>query len=257
MNERPLRTDRRRHVLGVPVDLLTMEETVASALETISEGRFAQHGALNAAKVVRLQDDEPLREAVFGCEIITADGQAVVWAGRLLGIPIPERVSGIDLMQSLLVAASQRSLRVFLLGARPEVVAKVAALVATEHPGIELVGSRDGYFAPEQEQEVVAEIAAARPHLLFVAIESPKKELFLAGIRDALGACFAVGVGGTFDVLAGERARAPRFAQRVGLEWAFRLLQEPRRLGKRYLVGNSKFLALVAREFLHVRRARA
>jgi N-acetylglucosaminyldiphosphoundecaprenol N-acetyl-beta-D-mannosaminyltransferase len=257
MNERPLRTDRRRHVLGVPVDLMTMDETVATALLSINEGRFAQHGALNAAKVVRLQDDEPLRAAVFGCEIITADGQAVVWAGRLLGVPIPERVPGIDLMQSLLVAADERSLRVFLLGARPEVVTKVASLVATRHPNIELVGSRDGYFAPEQEHEVVAEIASAQPHLLFVAIESPKKELFLAGIRDAVGACFAVGVGGTFDVLAGERARAPRFVQRVGLEWAFRLLQEPRRLGRRYLVGNGKFLALVAREFLRVTRARA
>ncbi|MFL5963655.1 MAG: WecB/TagA/CpsF family glycosyltransferase [Gaiellaceae bacterium] len=225
-----------------------MKETVDAALETIESGRFAQHGALNAAKIVRLQSDTTLRDAVGGCEIITADGQAVVWAGRLLGLPVPERVTGIDLMATLLAAADDRGLRVYLLGARPDVVADVAALVAAQYRRAEVVGSRDGYFDADAEPAVVKAIAAARPHLLFVAIESPKKELFLAAHREAFGACFAVGVGGTFDVLAGRKSRAPSLAQKAGLEWLFRLLQEPRRLGMRYLVGNSRFIALVARE---------
>jgi N-acetylglucosaminyldiphosphoundecaprenol N-acetyl-beta-D-mannosaminyltransferase len=248
MTERPLLPARRRHLVGLPVDLVTMDETVSAALEAIESGTFAQHGALNAAKVVSLQTDAALRAAVEGCELITADGQAVVWAGRFLGVPIPERVTGIDLMTELLRLANARRLRIYLLGARPDVVADVAAFVAATYPDAVVAGSRDGYFADEEEPAVVADIAATRAHLLFVAFESPKKELFLAAHRDAFGACFAVGVGGTFDVLAGRRNRAPRLAQRAGLEWLFRLLQEPRRLGTRYLVGNSRFIALVARE---------
>jgi N-acetylglucosaminyldiphosphoundecaprenol N-acetyl-beta-D-mannosaminyltransferase len=248
MIERPLLPNRRRQFAGLPLDLVTMKETVEAALETIESGRFAQHGALNAAKIVRLRSDTTLRDAVAGCEIITADGQAVVWAGRLLGLPVPERVTGIDLMATLLAAADDRGLRVYLLGARPDVVAEVAALVAEQYPGADVVGSRDGYFDAHEEPAVVTAIAATRPHLLFVAIESPKKELFLAAHRAAFGACFAVGVGGTFDVLAGRKSRAPALAQKAGLEWLFRLLQEPRRLGTRYLVGNSRFIALVARE---------
>jgi N-acetylglucosaminyldiphosphoundecaprenol N-acetyl-beta-D-mannosaminyltransferase len=250
MIERPLLPTRRRRLAGLPLDLVTMEETVEAALETIASGGFAQHGALNAAKVVRLQSDTALRDAVGGCEIITADGQAVVWAGRLLGLPVPERVTGIDLMTTLLAAADERGLRVYLLGARPDVVADVAALVAERYPRAEVVGSRDGYFDADAEPAVVAAIASARPQLLFVAIASPKKELFLAAHRAAFGACFAVGVGGTFDVLAGRTNRAPALAQRTGFEWLFRLLQEPRRLGMRYLVGNTRFIALVAREWL-------
>ena len=256
MSERPLVPERRRSVLGCPIDLLTMGETVSAALAAIEAGRFSQHGALNAAKVVRMRDDEVLRAAVGGCEIVTADGQSVVWAARLLGLRIPERVPGIDLMQALLVAADQRNLRVFLFGARPDVVATVAHLIAERHPGVIVVGSRNGYFAAGEETQIAQEIAAARPHLLFVAMESPQKELFLAAHRAELGACFAMGVGGTFDVLAGVRRRAPGLAQRLGLEWLFRLLQEPRRLGKRYLVGNSRFIKLVVSAWLGGRRGR-
>lgn len=254
MIERPLLPERRHHIAGIPVDAVTMDEAVTAAVRAIQNGRFAQHGALNAAKVVRLQSDPALRDAVGGCELITADGQAVVWAGRLLGLPLPERVTGIDLMERLLVAANGLGLRVYLFGARPDVVGEVARLVSERYPGVELVGSRDGYFDAADEPRIVQEIAATRPQLLFVAIESPKKELFLAGNRDAFGACFAVGVGGTFDVLAGRTTRAPELAQRAGLEWLFRLLQEPRRLGGRYLVGNSRFIALVVRERLGRRR---
>jgi N-acetylglucosaminyldiphosphoundecaprenol N-acetyl-beta-D-mannosaminyltransferase len=254
MIERPLLPDRRHHIGGIPVDAVTMDETVTAAVQAIEDGRFAQHGALNAAKVVRLQSDATLRDAVGGCELITADGQAVVWAGRLLGVPLPERVTGIDLMERLLVAADGLGLRVYLFGACPQVVAEVAALVSGRYPGVELVGSRDGYFDPADEPRIVQEIAATRPQLLFVAIESPKKELFLATNRETFGACFAVGVGGTFDVLAGRTRRAPKLVQRAGLEWLFRLLQEPRRLGARYLLGNSRFIALVARERFRRRR---
>lgn len=236
------------HLLGVPIDLLTMKQTVALAVDAARAGRFLHHGALNAAKLVNLQHDEVLRQAVAGCDVITADGQAVVWAGRFLGIPVPERVAGIDLMERLLTAADEHALRVFLLGAERSVVEAVARLVASRFPNAILAGMADGYFDRGAEAAVVAEIRAARPQLLFVALQSPEKELFLARHRAAFGACFAMGVGGTFDVLAGRHRRAPRFFQRLGLEWLFRLAQEPRRLLRRYAVGNTAFVALVLRE---------
>ena len=191
-----------------------MDETVAGALEVVESGGFAQHGAINAAKVVRFQHDEHLLAAVAQSEVITADGQSVVWAGRLLGLPIPERVTGIDLMQRLLQVADERGLRVYLLGARPDVVAAVADRLHREYPRAEIAGARHGYFGDDEEPAIVESIAEAQPHFLFVAIESPKKELFLARNRGAFGSCFAVGVGGTFDVLAGRVKRAPELAQR-------------------------------------------
>jgi len=255
IEERPLRPDRRQHFAAVPVDLLTMDETIAGALEVVESGAFAQHGAINTAKVVRFQDDEQLLAAVAQSEVITADGQSVVWAGRLLGLAIPERVTGIDLMQRLLQVADERGLRVFLLGARPDVVEAVADRLRREYPRAEIVGARHGYFDDDEEAAIVESIAEARPHFLFVAIESPKKELFLARNRGAFGSCFAVGVGGTFDVLAGRVKRAPELAQRLGLEWFFRMIQEPRRLGMRYFAGNSRFVLLVIRQWARSRRS--
>jgi N-acetylglucosaminyldiphosphoundecaprenol N-acetyl-beta-D-mannosaminyltransferase len=248
--------DRRSELLGLPIDLLTMDETVAAALEGVKAGRLTQHGALNAAKLVKAQDDSALRDAVASCDIITADGQAVVWAGRLLGVNVPERVTGIDLMDRLLRAADDEALGVYLLGAERDVVSAVAEIVRTQFPNARLVGYQDGYYDRAGELEVVAEIAAAQPDLLFVALQSPEKEIFLATYRAELGHCFAMGVGGTFDVMAGMRKRAPKVLQRFGLEWLFRLAQEPRRLLRRYAVGNARFVALVLRAWAGRMRSR-
>jgi len=207
-----------------------------------------QHVAINAAKIVRLQDDESLRRAVEVCELSTADGTAVVWASRLLGHPLPERVAGIDLMEGVLDLAERRGYRVYLLGARPHVVETVAEVIRGRHPGIEIAGSHHGYFSWDEEEAVVENIRAAQPAILLVALETPAKELFLAHARDGLSIPFAMGVGGAFDVLAGVRRRAPLWMQTAGLEWLYRLLQDPRRMARRYVVGNTRFTWLVLRE---------
>jgi N-acetylglucosaminyldiphosphoundecaprenol N-acetyl-beta-D-mannosaminyltransferase len=228
-----------------------------SAVQTIVDsGGQGQHASVNAAKVVRLQHDVELRQAIESCELVTADGQPVVWAARLLGHPIPERVAGIDLMEALLDLSEQRSYRVYLLGARPEVLDDAAAEIRRRHPAVSIVGRHHGYFSPSEEAALVADVAAARPDLLFIALETPQKELFLARHRDTLRVPFSMGVGGAFDVLAGRRRRAPRWAQRAGLEWVFRLAQDPRRLARRYVVGNTRFAALVARELVRTRLSR-
>jgi N-acetylglucosaminyldiphosphoundecaprenol N-acetyl-beta-D-mannosaminyltransferase len=247
----------RIELLGAPLDPLTLHGAVAAVERLIDEGRTGQHASVNAAKVVRIQTDSGLKEALWSCDIVTADGQPVVWASRLLGRPVPERVAGIDLMQALLARAAARAWRVYLLGARPDVIEDAAAEIRRRFPGIDIVGLHHGYFGRDEEASLVQEVAAARPDLLFVAMETPAKELFLARHRDVLRIPYAQGVGGSFDVLAGRRKRAPRWAQRVGLEWLFRLLQEPRRLMRRYVVGNSRFIALVAREVARQRLGRA
>jgi N-acetylglucosaminyldiphosphoundecaprenol N-acetyl-beta-D-mannosaminyltransferase len=243
----------RIDLLGCPVDALTMEQTVARVADAIARRETTQHVAINAAKVVRYQRDEALRAAVDGCELATADGQPVVWASRILGRPLPERVAGIDLMDALLSAARERGYGVFLLGARAEVLERAEREILRRHPGVRIVGRHHGYFGAAGEAEVVYEVADAAPDILFVALETPAKELFLARNRERLAVPFVMGVGGSFDVLAGERRRAPRWMRRTGLEWLYRLLQDPRRLARRYVVGNSAFIWLVVKDAVRIR----
>jgi N-acetylglucosaminyldiphosphoundecaprenol N-acetyl-beta-D-mannosaminyltransferase len=243
----------RLNLLGAPLDPLTVEQAVEFVDGRIERGEPAHQASLNAAKVVRARKDPRLAEALWSCDLVLADGQAVVWASRLLGIPVPERVAGIDLMATLLDHAVSRDLRVFLLGARPDVIPTAAAEIERRHPGIRIVGAHHGYYTREEEPAILAAISAAKPHLLFIAFETPAKELFLGRLRAVASVPFAMGVGGSFDILAGRNRRAPLWMQRAGLEWLFRFLQEPRRLAWRYLVGNTLFIGLVAGELLHSR----
>lgn len=237
-------------VCGCALDPLTLEQAVAAIDERIAVGTQYEHVSINAAKLVRLQHDEILRQAVERCELTTADGQAVVWAARLLGHRLPERVAGIDLMHALLRLAARRRYRVFILGARPEVLAEAVRRVRADLPDLRIVGSHHGYYREEEESRIVGRIRASSPDILFIAMETPAKEIFIARHRERLGVRFVMGVGGSIDVLAGRRKRAPRWMQRAGLEWLFRLLQDPRRLATRYLVGNTRFAWLVLREAL-------
>jgi N-acetylglucosaminyldiphosphoundecaprenol N-acetyl-beta-D-mannosaminyltransferase len=246
----------RVQVLGCPIDSVTMNEAVARVEEAVASGAPCRHVSINAAKLVRLQRDPVLREAIAGCDLVTADGQAVVWASRLLGCPVPARVAGIDLMEELLRIAPSRGYRVFLLGARPEVVERAAATIERRFPGIRLAGRQHGYFGRDEEGPIVERLAGAAPDLLFVALETPAKELFLARHAGRLRIPFAMGVGGAFDILAGRRRRAPVWLRRLGLEWLYRLTQDPRRLASRYLVGNTRFILLVLREALGGGRGR-
>ena len=203
--------------------------------------------SVNAAKLVSLHDDPTLGGMIASCDLVTADGQSVVWAARLLGRPLPERVAGIDLMERLLAAANAVGYRVFILGARREVLDQALRNLAGRYPDLLVVGSRDGYFEDSEALEVCDEIRQAAPDMLFVAMSSPRKEYFLGEQGSSLGVPFAMGVGGSVDVIAGLTRRAPVPLQRLGLEWAYRLWQEPRRLAKRYLTTNARFAWMVLR----------
>ncbi len=244
----------RRDLFGVAVDALTMAQAVERCRATMERGDYLSIGVVNAAKIVTMQHDLQLRDAVAGCEMVLADGQSVVWASRVLRAPLPERVAGIDLFLELLAEAAQRGYRVYFLGARPDVLAAMRDEVVSRFPGLKIAGARDGYFQVADEPQVAEEIERSGADLLFVGMSSPRKELFLSRWGAATRARVVHGVGGSFDVLAGVTKRAPIWWQRIGLEWLYRLLQEPRRLGPRYLKTNLAFMMLVARHAMGQRR---
>jgi N-acetylglucosaminyldiphosphoundecaprenol N-acetyl-beta-D-mannosaminyltransferase len=241
----------RAQVLGCRIDRVDLEQAVSLCEEAIRVGRFTQHMSINVAKLVAMRTDDELRRGVERCELVTADGQPVVWASRLLGDPLPMRVAGIDLMEALLARAVERGYRVYILGARPEILLRAVARLHASYPGIPLVGYRDGFYAEEEEPTVAAMIADARADILFVAMSSPRKEYFLMRHGPTLGVPFVMGVGGAIDVVAGVTRRAPVVLRRSGLEWLFRCAQEPRRLTRRYLTTNTRFIALMSRELGH------
>ncbi len=241
-------TDRRIHMLGAPLDLLDMAQTVAQAEAAMADGRRLQQVVINVAKLVNMRNDADLRRDVLESDIINIDGTGVLWAARLLGHKVSERVAGIDLMLALIDSCARRGFKPYFLGARDDVLTQATTKLQADHPGLVIAGCRDGYFTAEEEEQVVAEIAGSGADCLFVAISSPTKERFLHQHRDQLGVPFLMGVGGSLDVVAGKVRRAPVWMRRSGLEWLYRLAQEPRRMWRRYLVTNTIFLFLLLGE---------
>lgn len=240
----------RQPIFGLEIDALKLDEVLIRAGRAISEHTRLLVGVVNAAKIVKMRKDELLRDSLLEADVLLADGQSVVWASRFLGHPLPERVAGIDLFDRLLESAHQNKQSVYFLGARPEVLERLLERVASRFPNLQISGSRNGYFGAEESEEIARHIAASRPDMLFLGITSPKKEVFLARFGDYLDVPLLHGVGGSFDIMAGVTRRAPETWQRLGIEWAYRLIQEPRRLGARYLSTNTAFIALTIRERL-------
>jgi N-acetylglucosaminyldiphosphoundecaprenol N-acetyl-beta-D-mannosaminyltransferase len=235
---------RRINMLGCPMDVATMDETVAVIDEKIAMRVFTQHGVVNAAKLVNMRKDLLLSESVRSCEIINIDGMGVVFGARVLGHHIPGRVTGIDLFYQLLEKSAENGYPVFLLGATDEVVLEARKRMELLYPNLIVAGHHHGYFW-QDEESIVRKIRESGARLLFVAITSPRKENFINQWKDQLGVEFVMGVGGTFDVVAGKVKRAPQWMQDSGLEWFYRVIQEPRRMWKRYLYTNTVFGCLL------------
>src|SRR5690554_4490274 len=231
-------------VLNVPVQALSMTETLGFIKSRIDDNQFTQHVVVNAGKIVAMQHDEALRQSVLEADMINADGMSVVWASRFLGKALPARVAGIDLMLELVKMAHEHGYKCYFLGARQEVVEKVVDTFSKEYSSSIIAGYRNGYFKEEEEQ-IAKDISSSGADMLFVAMSSPKKEIFVNKYKQLMNVPFVMGVGGSFDVVAGVTKRAPLWMQNVGLEWFYRLIQEPTRMWKRYLVGNTKFMWLV------------
>jgi len=224
------------------VAALNMEETIEEIEHRIERREKTQHVVINAGKVVLMEKDEKLKEIIKTCPIINADGQSIVWASKLKGTPVPERVAGIDLMENLIKLSARKGYKIYFFGAKEEVVKKVVEVYKEKYPNLNIAGYRNGYFTDADMPSIIEDMKNSKADILFVAFSSPKKEYWLAKYMDAIDIPFCMGVGGSFDVIAGRTKRAPLWMQKSGLEWYYRFQQEPRRMFKRYLVGNIKFI---------------
>lgn len=235
-------------MLGVNIDPLTMNETVDRVEEFIVNKRPLHLMGVNADKINQCHSNKEIKKIVNESAIINADGASVVLAGRFLGYSIPERVAGIDLMQELLQLSNIKGYSVYFLGAKEEVLQSMLQNFEICYPQLKVVGSRNGYFSIDDEECIQEEIRIAKPDIIFVGITSPKKEYLIQRFIDNGVNAIFMGVGGSFDVLSGHIKRAPLWMQKAHLEWLFRVANEPRRLFKRYFVGNIKFIKSVLNE---------
>lgn len=241
---------RRQSLFGVPLDPLTMDETVQRCLDAVRRGEQIEIGMVNAAKLVNMRRDPPRRG---GRRLRPRPGRRPGrgLGGQVLGVKLPERVAGIDLFMRLLAAAEVADIPVYLLGAQEDVLEMMLGQISERFPKLRVAGSRNGYFGDGDQEGIADAIADSAARLLFLGMTSPKKEIFTAGYGKRTGAHVVHGVGGSFDILARHHQAGPLVWQRMGLEWFYRTLQEPRRLGKRYLTTNAAFLLMTVRELIH------
>ena len=251
----PLLAERRREFLGSPMHVLTMPETLALANEAMEKRRPLHHTVVNVSKLVNMRKNAELMEDVATADVINVDGAGIVLGARLFGIDVPERVAGVDIMTNLFALCARNGYRPYLLGAEETVLEAVAKRLAREYPGLSVAGMRDGYFKSEEEADVVEAINASQADCLFVAMPTPRKERFLKKYRAELKPNFVMGVGGSFDVYGGKVARAPALVQKLGLQWLFRVVQEPGRLWRRYYETNTAYAGLLWREYWDRKRA--
>ena len=243
----------RIDLLGCPIDSLDLRQTIVKIEKYIEERTPHQHVVVNVAKLVKARKMPWLREIISTCDIINADGMPIVWASRLLGKPLPGRVAGTDLFYELIKISANKGYRLFFLGAREDVVKKTVAVFTEKYPGLKIAGFRNGYFPEDKEAEIARTIYLSKADILFVGFSSPKKEKFLKKWMPVMQVPFCMGVGGSFDIVAGITRRAPLWIQRCGMEWFYRFLQEPRRMWKRYSTTNPIFIWLVLKEWLHIK----
>jgi len=224
---------KRANILGVRVDSMTMDQAVTTVESMISENNSCSHMQLvataNAEMVMLANEDEELATILAAAQLVVPDGAGVVWAAGKLGHPVPERVAGFDLAQRLFALSAEKGYRIYFLGGAPGIAAKAQEAARKKYGSIEFGGVHDGFFKSEEVPELVASINESKADLLFVALGVPKQEKWLYGLRNQLTVKVAIGVGGTFDVMAGVMKRAPLWMQKTNLEWLFRLMMQPQR----------------------------
>lgn len=246
--EKVLGNNPRITILNTIIDVLNVQETIDLVEEYVKRKEPLHLMGVNADKINELNENERLRQIVNSCGIINADGASVIKASKYLGKPLPERVAGIDLMQSLIKLSEEKGYSVYLLGAKQEVVEKTAEVLKNDYPNLKLAGIRNGYFKELEWPEISKELKTVNPDFVFVGITSPIKEYLIEYLQSDGNKSVFMGVGGSFDVISGYIPRAPKWMQKSGLEWLFRVMQEPRRLFKRYFVGNRTFIKAVRKE---------
>jgi len=230
-------------ILGVPVDNITEEEALAKLEAFIENGRPHQVVTVNPEFVVAAQSDAKFFQVLKGADLSLPDGVGLLWAARFLGTPLSERLAGVDTVRRIAGLAAERGYRLFLLGAAEGVAEATAMRLEEENPGLKVAGTYAGSPDPQEEEEIVEMVRAARPHALLVAYGAPQQDLWIHRNLGRLGVPVVMGVGGAFDFISGKAKRAPGWMQRLGLEWLHRLLHQPWRW--RRMLALPKFVWLV------------
>ena len=227
-------------ILGVKVDAVTMAQAVERVEKLIDAQKNSIVATVNAEMLLRATKDDDFKKILNSAELVVPDGAGAVWAARHLGYEMPERVAGFDLVQELMKIAPTKGYKFFLFGASPGIADKAALKAQELYHGIKIVGTRNGYFTADDEPEIIAQIKNAKPDILLAALGVPKQEKWLTAHKDELNVPVSIGVGGTFDVMAGVVKRAPIWMQRAKLEWLYRALLQPSRAGR--LIALPKFV---------------
>lgn len=243
----------RIEIMECPVDCMDMQETVERIEDYIRNKEICQHVVVNVSKFVEMRNNVELQRIISDCQIINADGMPLVWASKLLGKPLPSRVAGVDLFQELIGVCSVKGYKPFFFGAKEWVLEKMVKTFKRKYPDLNVAGYRNGYFSEEEAPQIAEYIKDSGADMLFVGFSSPMKENFLNKWMPVMQVPFCMGVGGSFDIVAGKTKRAPLWMQNVGLEWLYRIYQEPRRMWKRYAKTNPIFCWLLVKEILKSR----
>jgi N-acetylglucosaminyldiphosphoundecaprenol N-acetyl-beta-D-mannosaminyltransferase len=255
----PHTTPGRIRIGGLPIDILTFGQAVDAVESLVAARGGGSVFTPNVDHVVQFAEDARLRAAYEGATLSLADGMPIVWASRLLGKPLPEKVSGSDLVMPLLLRAVALGWRVFFLGGADGVAEAAKSRLELTAPGLRVVGTLSPRInldePPERRAAVVEAVRATSPDLVLFAFGAPKQELFIAEVKEALRPAVLLGIGASLDFLAGVVPRAPAWMSRHGLEWAYRLAREPRRLWRRYLLRDPKFAVILMRSIRDARRS--
>lgn len=220
--------NKKLNVLGIGVDTFDMAGATNYLLDALSKDGMTKVYTPNSEILLHAYKNEDYKDVLNRAELVTADGIGVVYASKILGLPLPERVSGFDLANELLRAAAPLNKSVYLFGSKPGVAEAAAEKIISLYPGIEIAGVADGYFDAEKEAKIIDDINEKSPDILFVCLGFPKQEFWIDS-HSNLNAKIAMGLGGSLDVFAGTVKRAPNFFQKLGIEWLYRLIKQPSR----------------------------
>ncbi|MFC4652861.1 WecB/TagA/CpsF family glycosyltransferase [Lactococcus nasutitermitis] len=236
----------RYQIFNTFIDSLDINETTEKIIENIDKRNPIYQVSINASKINLIDEDSQLKDVISRADLVNADGMSIIWAAKILKIPIKYRVTGVDLFYKLLDVSEKKGYSVYFLGATEESIERMVSILKKNHPILKIAGYHNGYY---KDSELIAdEIKKANPDILFLGFSSPKKEIWIEKYQKKVNVPFIMGVGGSFDIYSGKTKRAPRIIQKIGMEWFYRFIQEPVRMYDRYIIGNTLFIKKVFKE---------